>query len=283
MSRLGIDYQTLRKANPRIILVSISGFGQYGPYSRRLSFDPIAQAMSGFMMLNADACGDKDSPVPLPEAPGDTIPGMFGTIGVLAALYHRQLTGEGQHVDVAQLDSLVSVNISMTYHMMTGYTWREASRAIYGKTAIGRTWGLFRAEDGYVYIAAARGALSDRFREFLGVEELDEETIEAWVRGRKVGEIVDALVEAKIPVAPVFSVEEALENPHLAEREMIVELEHPQVGRYGTPNFPVKFSETRAGVRTGAPLLGEHTEEVLSSLLGMTGEEIQRLREERVI
>ncbi len=279
MERLGIDYNILKKVNPKIILASISGFGQCGPYSRRLSFDPIAQAMSGFMMLNGDADGEKIKPLPIPEAPGDTIPGMFGTIGVLAALHYKEISNIGQHIDVSQLDSLVSVNISMTYFLMTGYTWRQAGQLASGN----RSWGLHESKDGTVFIAAARGAISDRFCQLLEVEELNWDIIESWTKTRRTEEIIETLVKAKIPVAPVFTVDEALKNPHLAARNMIVELEHPQVESYGTPSFPIKFSETPAHVHDGAPLLGEHTEDVLTSILEISEEEIQILREENIL
>jgi crotonobetainyl-CoA:carnitine CoA-transferase CaiB-like acyl-CoA transferase len=279
MKRLGIDYDTLKKVNPKIILASISGFGQYGPYSRRLSFDPIAQAMSGFMMLNGDVGDEKSTPLPLPEAPGDTIPGMFGTIGVLAALHHKEISGKGQHVDVAQLDSLVSVNISMTYFLMTGYTWRQTGRLTSGR----RSWGLHEAKDGTVFIAAARGTITDRFCELLGVEELDWDIIETWTKKRTTNEIVEILVKAKIPVAPVFTVDEALKNPQLAARNMIVKLKHPQAESYETPSFPIKFSETPASVCSGSPLLGEQTEEILTSILEISEKEIQSLREESIL
>ena len=279
MKRLGIDYNTLKKVNSKIILASISGFGQYGPYSRRLSFDPIAQAMSGFMMLNGDVGDEQISPLPIPEAPGDTIPGMFGTIGVLAALHYKESSGKGQHIDVAQLDSLVSVNISMTYFLMTGYTWRQAGRLVSGR----RSWGLHETKDGTVFIAAARGTISDRLCELLGVEELDWDIIESWTKKKTIKEIVEILVRAKIPVAPVFTVEEALKNSHLAARNMIVELEHPQTESYETPGFPIKFSETPASVCKGAPLLGEQTEEVLTSILEISEEEIRSLRAENIL
>ncbi len=159
MNRLGINYEVLREYNDKIILLSISGFGQTGPYKSRRSFDAIAQAISGFMYLNGDEYEDPVFPRIIPEALGDTIPGLYGAIGVLSALYYRNYTGKGQHIDIAQLDSLASVNISMTYHAMTGQSWARAKGHLYGPPTISYITGLHKAKDGFLFIGAVQGAI----------------------------------------------------------------------------------------------------------------------------
>lgn len=279
MERLGIGYKTLKEINPRIIFASISGFGQYGPYSSRLSFDWIAQAMSGFMAIEGDAASPGGPPITLVESLGDTIPGMFGTIGVLTALYHRNLTGRGQRIDVAQLDSLISVILSITYYTMSGMAWHQVARKYrdFGPS------GMYRARDGHVYIVAPPGAILDRLMKVLPVEDVDQDAVGRWVQDRTVDEVVSTLVEAKVPVAPVLTIDKVITDPHVRAREMVVEVEHPKAGTVRTPGFPIKFSKTPGKIRKVAPLLGQHTEEVLSRLLGYSRDKIDRLREEKVV
>lgn len=279
MERLGLGYKTLSESNPRIIFASISGFGQYGPYSSRLSFDWIAQAMSGFMALEGDAASPGGPPLVLVESLGDTIPGMFCTIGVLTALYRRALTGRGQRIDVAQLDSLISVILSVTYYTMSGLAWHQVARKYrdFGPS------GIYRAKDGYVYVVAPPGGILDRLTEALHEEDVDQDAVRRWVQDRTTGEVVRTLVEAKVPVAPILTIDKVITDPQVLAREMIVGVEHPKAGLVKMPGFPIKFSETPGTIGKAAPLLGQHTEEVLTRLLGSSGDEIAKLREERVI
>ncbi len=279
MEKLGIGYETLKEINHKIIFVSISGFGQYGPYSSRPSFDWIAQAMSGFMALTGDSALPGGPPIVVPESIGDTIPGMFGVIGALTALYHRQLSGRGQRIDVAQLDSMVSIILSITYWTMSGMAWHQVAR----KYADFGPGGLYKARDGYIYIVAPPGPIMDRLKTALGTDNADQSVVREWVKDRTVDEVVGALVEARVPVAPVLAIDKVVEDPHVLSREMMVEVEHPKAGRVRMPGFPIKFSETPGKVEWAAPLLGQHTEEVLTRLLGYSGVEIGKLREERVI
>ncbi len=282
MERLGLGYEVLREINPRIIMASGSGFGQYGPWSRRLSFDPIGRAASGYMYLSRPEDDPTAPPQNPPDAIGDTIPGLFLLVGIITALRHRDRTGVGQRIDVAQADCMLGVINSFTIYQICGLTFREVLRqrgVILG--------GVLKAKDGYVAITVPMGAIQERFLKALGlgpsVDESTRRRVEEWVAGRTRREVVEVLVKARVPVASVDSLDEVAENPHFLAREMVIEIDHPILGRVKTTGFPIKFSETPGKVDGPDPLLGQHTEEILSTLLGYSDEEIAELRREGVV
>ncbi|MFQ6075955.1 MAG: CaiB/BaiF CoA transferase family protein [Candidatus Bathyarchaeia archaeon] len=276
MDRLGLGYDTLKEINPKLIFVSISGFGQYGPYSRRGSFDLIAQAMSGLMSLTGTPYGH---PIRVQDYIGDSVTSLFGVISILAAIRHRDLTGRGQRVDVAQLDAMVSILSSAVSQMAFGET--NIQRQMRYFTGV---YGAFEAQDGYVAIGAPMGAILDRLARTIGVDKIEgSEAVVEWVKGRSVDDVVEALVKAEVPCAPVLSMDKVVTDPHVLARDMIVEVDHPKMGRIKLVGFAPKLSEFSDRITYGPPpLLGEHNEEVLSSL-GYTQEDIAKLREERVI
>jgi CoA:oxalate CoA-transferase len=275
MDSLGIGYETLKEIKPDIIFVSVSGFGQDGPYSKRPSFDLIAQAMSGIISLTGERVG---RPVPVADYIGDSVPALYATIAVLAALYHRKATGEGQRVDVAQVDTLFSVLVSSV-------TFPASGRTAYGTVRAHPTviYDMYRAKDGYVVICAPMGSVFDRLKGALGLEDVDHEKVERWASERTVEEIVNIMVAAKVPVAPVLDIEESIESVHAKAREIMATVDHPKAGSVKMPNFPLRFSKTPIKIRTPSPTLGQHTEEILSSLLHYSAEQIAKLKEERVI
>lgn len=277
MDRLGLGYEVLSSINPGIIMVSITGFGQTGPYSTRLSFDPIAQAMSGFMILTGQEAEPPSGPVQVAEAIGDSVPAMQAVIGILAALYSRQFTGRGQHIDLAQVDSLVSIFPSVTFRSMAGITFRDALN----KYRVGPS-GLYRAKDGYVAVTAPEGDIQDRLLKLMGETSFEMQTFREWVENRSVEEVTRLLVEARIPVGPVQDLNQVIADPHIQAREMVVEVDCPGVGKVKMPGFPIKFSTTPGTLQRSAPLLGQHNEEVLVSLLGYSKEDVARLKQEQV-
>ncbi len=279
MEKLGIGYDTLKKVNPRIIYASLSGFGQYGPYSQRPSFAPIAEAMSGFTRLTGDMVDPNGPPLPTAEGYGDLGPAKWGVISILAALRFRDKTGRGQAIDVAQTDCMVAVIPEIVSYTMTGeMPWQLHKKHPWG---IG---GIIKAMDGYIYVAATFGGQTDRMAKMMGVEQVKgQEAFNEWVAQRTVDEAVKKLIEADIPVAPILSIDKTLQDPHVLARGMVAEVDHPQAGRIRMPNFPVKFSESPAKYRRPAPTLGQHNEEVLTGLLGFTKEEVAKLKAERAI
>lgn len=282
MDRLGLGYETLKKINPKIIFASLSGFGQYGPYSKRLSFDPIAIAASGYMELMREKVDPSGPPVGPPEAIADTIPALFCAIGILSALRYRERTGQGQRIDIAQMDCMVGVSPSYIFHTLAGTTF-EGSFRKFRKTL--QLSGLYKAKDGYIMITVP-GEMLERLAKAIGVETEkieSQEYVKEWVRGKNVSEVVDLLVRARVPVSSVNSLEDVINDPNIRAREMIVEVSHPVIGKVKMPGFPIKFSETPVKIKDPAPMLGQHNDEILSTLLDYSKEEISKLKEEGVI
>jgi CoA:oxalate CoA-transferase len=286
MDRLGIGYDVLSKENPSIIYASISGFGQYGPYVSRPSYDIISQAMSGWMWLNSReprGLNSKPSFTPscLAGSPGDTIPGTFCALGILAALNYRNVAGRGQRIDVAQIDSLMTIaGLALSQYLFLEITAEERARQ--AGTAI---HGVYEAKDGYVAIRATAERDLKSLAEVVGVgpDELKPPStlLNDWFKVRTRHEISELLSD-KIPCAPVQTDEELIKDPNVRERGMIVEKPHPLGFVYRSVATGIKFSETPESVETMPPELGEHTQEVLK-LLGYHDEEIAQLEEESVI
>jgi CoA:oxalate CoA-transferase len=275
MRAMGFDYDRLRAFHPGIILVSVSGFGQYGPYRDRPAFDSLGQAMGGLMALTGQTEGH---PVGTASSVVDRYTALHATIGTLAALRHRERTGEGQIVDVCLLDSaLTMVEIPTAYYLATGAVGGEGGRPPY------------RAKDGWVVISAAGREMAARLMSMVGGPADDtplagsapaadrRAKIEAWCADRTVDEVCTALHDAGIPVAPVRTIPEVARDPHLWEREMLVKMEDAVAGELYLPGATVKLSKTPARVGP-VPTPGQHTDEVLGRLLAYDAEKIDALR-----
>jgi len=278
MDRLGLGWDVLRELNPGVIYASISGFGHTGPWKDRRSFDPIAQATSGYMWLMKDTIAPDGPPLQAPDAIADTIPGFTCLIGILAALIHRGKTGLGQRVDVAQMDSMMAVMQSFSFWNLAETTFPRAARI--GHVGVSR---VYETSDGYVSFSLPAGRITEWFRKLLGVEELTEEVIRGWVGSRTTEEVVNALAETGVPVGPVQDLDEAQICEQAIAREMFVKVNHPTLGEIVEPGFPIKFSDTPSDATAPAPLLGQHTEEILMGVLGLTREEVESLRREGVV
>ncbi len=278
MDRLDLGWEVLQGLNPGIIFASISGFGQYGPWSDRRSFDPIAQAASGYMWTMQEGINPDGPPLQAVEAIADTIPGFSALIGILAALQYRNRTGRGQRIDVAQMDAMIGVMQSFSFWELAQTTFRSAARL--GRVGVS---GLHKALDGYVMFSLPAGRITDWFKELLGVEELTREDVEKWVAERPVEEVVRLLAKTGVPVAPVLDLDQVKANEHAKAREMFVNVDHPTLGEVSLPGFPIKFSETKGDITMPAPLLGQHNEEVYSELLGLSKERLEELRRDGVV
>ncbi len=280
MAAMGFDYEALKAINRGIILTSVSGFGQYGPYTDRPAFDPLGQAMSGLMDLTGKPVGQ---PLGVASSVVDRYTALHATIGTLAALRHRDRTGEGQMVDVCLLDSaLTMVEIPVSYYLMTGEEGGEGGRPPY------------RAKDGYVVISATAREMASRLMTVVSGADADTSPIssatsgaqraalERWCETRTKHEIVTALLELGVPVAPVRSIPEVVKDPHVWEREMLVKMDDPVAGEVYVPGVTVKLSQTPGRVGP-VPTPGQHTDEVLGGLLGFNAERLRSLREMQVI
>lgn len=278
MDRLGLGWEKIQELNPRIIYASISGFGHTGPWKDYRSYDPIAQAASGFMWLMKDAVDPEGKHHVAPEALADTIPGFTALIGILAALHSREKTGKGQRIDVAQMDAMIAVQQSFSFWNLAGTTF---TRAV--KSAGPSVYGLFQVKDGHVMVSLTAGRITDRFRELVEMEEISEEKIGEWVSHMTVGEVVELLSGNGIPVAPVNDLDGAQENIQARAREMFVEVEDAKLGAHVQPGFPIKFSGLETDISIHAPAIGEHNNAVYGELLDLSLKEIEKLRKEGVI
>jgi len=279
MEKLGIAYDTLKGINPRIIYAALSGFGQTGPYSQRPSFAPIGESWAAYTRLNGDLVDPEGPPLPTTDGFGDLVPGTWAALCIIAAIRYRDLTGVGQAIDVSQIEVVTHmVTQSITLNRLTGLpAWQAWKKYFPGVS------GIMKASDGYVRIAAAMGPMTDRLTKVLGVDQATTENTMEWVSKHTVKEVVDILTENDVPVGPCNSLKDLFDDPHLKERGLFVEIDDPRVGKLKLPGFPVKFSETPGELRRPAPRLGEHTQEVLSTLLGYTEQEIEKLRKEGAI
>ncbi len=292
LEKMGLDWDTLKTLNPRLIVTRISGFGQSGPLSRKPCFDVIAQTMSGLM----DITGEPDGrPTMAGTYVVDYSTGLYATIGTLGALQARARTGIGQIVDVALLDSAMSMLMTaIPEQMLLGQTMtRRGNRDRYGAPA-----NTFPTSDGaWVHLAVAgdpmfralmkamgRAQLADdlRFKDngarMENVEVL-EELITQWTRTLTAAELLNQLQAIGVPSAKVARVSDLVHHPHLAHRGQILHMEHPKAGTVPMQGFSVQFGSSPMQLRHPPPMLGEHTNEILQQWLAMTPERIAELRE----
>ena len=296
MEKLGLGYEDLAKTNPGIVYVAVSGFGHTGPYSNRPGYDIIAQAMSGLMSTT----GWPDSgPTRSGTAIGDVLGGMSATIGMLAAIYHKIKTGEGQKVDIALVDSTVAALeiINMIYLSQGRLPERIGNR--YESTY---PYDSFVASDGDLVIGAANNKLWKLLLDQMGKSELAEDPrfkdikdrienhvevkaiVQEWVGQNTVDEVVNGLLEKGVPVAPILNIAQVTSDPHIAEaREMSVRLDHPVAGKMRIAGSHLKLSKTKTEIKTPAPALGQDNEKGLEELLGLTAEQVKELLEEGAI
>jgi len=280
MERLGIGYDVLKELNPKIIYAALSGFGQTGPYTARPCFAPIAEAMSGHTRLTGDGVDPDGPPIEMAQAYGDLGPGLFTAMSILAAIRHRDQTGVGQMVDVAQFDCMTALNMAITGYNLSGMLLHE----IQDKYPMARGFGgLFKTKDGYIRLASFSPRLIDDLREYMGVEEVTEDLIEEMVKDMTRDEAVSYFVAARVPVAPVYKLNDVVEDEHLIERNMFTTVEHKNAGPVKVVNFPVKFSETPIQVENASPIIGEHNESVLRELLGYGDADIDALKKANAI
>ncbi|WP_329386662.1 CaiB/BaiF CoA transferase family protein [Streptomyces sp. NBC_01716] len=290
IEKMGIGYERMKELNPDIILVSISGFGQTGPDSRRALFDAISQASSGLM----DMTGEPDGKPTLSGTYiADYTTGYQGAIGALLAILHRERTGEGQLVDIASFDTMFSaLGIRLMSQLMLGQDMpRSGSRDLLTAPV-----NVYEAVDGSIYIQAGTASLFPKLCAVIGRPDLAEDPrfahvegrmthqeflegeIGAWAAGRTREAIARALDEAGVPYAKVASVAEVAESPQIAARDMIVESEHPELGTIRMPGNPIKMEKTPPMVRKAPPRVGEDNSHVYGGILGLSAQDMAQLR-----
>ena len=289
MDRFGLGYPRLKAINPRLIYCSVTGYGQTGPYAARPGYDPIFQAMGGWMSVN----GPKDDrPLLVASNPVDTISGYHAAMAILAALFYRHESGEGQYIDIALLDVAISAYAHRALdYLLTGV--QPPRRGTRGQ--------VYPCADGQLMIALANKGQWARFCEVLSREDLASDPrydnhagrlkhaaelypmLEAETRKQRLSDLSSKLEAANIPFGPILGFPDLFADPQVIDRKMRVEVAHPLAEALPMVANPVKFSATPVDSYRPPPLLGEHTTEVLGEVLGMSPEEIASLRQEGAI
>ena len=301
MKRLGGDYETIRKINPRIVYCSLSGFGQNGPYRDYPAHDINYLSLAGVLGLIGEP--DRKPAIPLNIVADYGGASLHGALGIMLALFARERTGKGQHVDVAYLDStlsLLAATPNLRFFFSDGLAPRRGAGFLGGSypyyavyetkdkklLSIGCTepwlWENFCKAIGRPdFVKYSR--LADQFVRAANAEEIKaREEVETIIRTRTRDEWYDFLVKHDVCVGKVYDIEEVFDDPQVQARQMVVETEHPEVGKVKEVGVAIKLSETPGAVRHAGPYRGEHTEQVLSDL-GMKSAEIKMLRDKRVV
>jgi len=294
MDRLGLGYQTLCAINPRLIYCAISGFGMTGPLRDRPSFDIVLQALSGALSVNGEAGG---APIKMGIPLGDLVGGINGPIGILAALHERSVTGRGRLIDVSLLDGMLGMLGYLA--QLTFFTGKDPEpQGSQHPNLV--PYGTFPARDGSIIIACLTNSFWKRICRALDMQAISDprfdtlerrrdnrslvnEMISASTRQKNVQELVELLTQHEVPHAPILGIQDALSQPQAQAREMVVETDHAVLGRIPIVNRPIKFSGDAQPVPTAPPVLGEHTDEILSDILGLSSEQIERLRASKVV
>ncbi|MEA4973642.1 MAG: CoA transferase [Candidatus Metalachnospira sp.] len=297
MDKLGLGYDELAKINDQIVYAAVSGFGCYGPYYERPGYDIIAQAMGGLMSITGEEGGQ---PTRVGNAMGDVLGGLNLTIGILAAVNARTITGKGQRVDVSLVDSVVAALETGTQRYMASGQLPELMGNRY---ASAYPYDSFKAKDGSFVIGCGNQKLYENLcKKVLKREDLltDERfitnndrcenyaqlkpEIEKWSIQLTINEAVDMILDAGVPAAPIMNMKDVIENEHIAgAREMFLDCEHPVIGHMKVNGCPVKLMDTKPTLRTPAPLLGEYNEDFYEGIMNMSNEELCELKVKGII
>jgi len=295
VGRLGVDYDAVRAVNSRIIYCSVSGFGQFGPYRMKRAYDPVIQALGGVMSVTGVKDGE---PVKIGIPVGDVGGSMMAVTAILASLYDREKTGKGDYIDISMLDSqIVFLSIMAAEYFANGtvpkrlgreHPWRVPSKT-------------FETKDGYITTSATSGVLYPKFMKALGLEELIDDprfktnpdrvknrdqiypVIEEAMMKKTAKEWARIFDDVGLPNGVMLDVGEVFQNEHVLERKMLEQVDHPTLGSVKMIGNPFKFASSQPKKMSPPPLLGEHTDNVMKTLLGYNEARITSLRKEKAI
>jgi crotonobetainyl-CoA:carnitine CoA-transferase CaiB-like acyl-CoA transferase len=295
LAKYGLGYEQLAKTHPRLIYCSITGFGQTGPYAPRPGYDALIQAMGGVMSLTGEPNGSPQK-VGVPVA--DLFAGLYGCIGILAAVNHRNNTGQGQQIDIGMLDTHVAwlANQGMNY-LATG----ENPPRLGNQHPNIAPYQEFPTKDGYIILAVGNDPTFERFCKAFGQEalladprfatnpirvqnrQLVTDTLTPVMKSKTTAEWIDALEALKIGCGPINTLEQVFADPHVQAREMVVDMAHGSGEKVKVIANPVKLSATPPSYRSAPPVLGEHTNAVLTDVLKMSAGEIAALKDKGIL
>ena len=296
MEKLGLGYEDLKKINPAIVYGCVSGFGHYGPYSQRPGYDIIGQAMGGLMSTTGWPGGE---PTRSGTALSDVMGGISLATGVLAAYVNRLKTGMGQMVDVALVDSVVStLEIINQIYLVTG----RIPERIGNRYEAAYPYDSFKTKDGSLVIGCGNDKLFKLLTTLMGQPELCDDPrfytnvkrvenheplkviVEDWLKDYDTKTAVEMILDAGVPAGPINNIRQVTEDPHIAvAREMFVEIEHPVAGKMKITGNQIKLSRTPVEFNRPAPLLGQHTDEILTEFLGYSPEDCAAFRQAGVV
>jgi crotonobetainyl-CoA:carnitine CoA-transferase CaiB-like acyl-CoA transferase len=292
--RLGVDYESLSKVNPKIILASISGFGQDGPYRDRPGFDQIAQGMSGLMSVTG---APGKGPMRTGAAIADVAAGLYAALGIMTALLERETSGKGQWVQSSLLQSGIALlDFQAARYLMKG----EVPPQVGNDHPTSMPTSAYTTADGYINVAASGEGMWQRLCEAIGRKDLLEAPefkgaqkradnrgrlntiLNESLSKRKSAEWVEKLNSAGVPCGPIYSVDQAFADPQVQHLEAAAEVDHPSLGRFKVVNQAVKLSRTAATMASATPEIGQHTDEILKEL-EYSESEIRGMRERGVV
>lgn len=294
MKKQGFDYESLKTINPRLICCSISGYGQTGPFKDRPAFDLVIQARGGIMSYTGEP---GRTPVRMGAPMGDLSGGLFAVQGILAALYQREKTGRGQQIDISLVDCQTSL---LTYRAQYYFVGNEIARPVGSGHISAHPVGAFETKTFAIVLDANTESIFPELCAAIGRPELSKDPRFSSREGRfknadelyailrevfleKTGEEWLEIMENRVPVAPINTIDRALADPQTLSRNMVVELEYEGNKKLKTVGNPIKMSEIKEEKFVRPPYLGEHTEEILKNLLHYSPEQIQELRNRKVI
>jgi crotonobetainyl-CoA:carnitine CoA-transferase CaiB-like acyl-CoA transferase len=295
MDRLGLGYAALSAVNPGLIYCAISGFGMTGPLRDLPSFDIVLQALSGALSVNGEA---GRAPTKLGIPLGDLVGGINGPMGILAALYERSRTGRGRLIDVSLLDGLIGM---LGYLAQLAFFTGEDPQPRGSEHPNLVPYGIFPAQDGSIVIACLMNSFWQRICQALGHPDwvqdprfatienrrdhrsVVNEMIAEFTRQKPVQELVDLFSLHQVPHAPILGIHDALGQPQAVAREMVVETDHAVLGKIPIVNRPIKFPGDPQPIPTAPPVLGQHTDQILADVLGLTPEQIAQLRAAKIV
>jgi len=286
-----VSYEHLKEINASIIVAALSGYGQYGPDAEKPGFDGVAQARAGSMIFTGFP-GDDPIKTGMPFI--DVGTGLFTTVAILTALYHRDKTGQGQAIDVSLFDTAAFFTQSVGALLL--YEANGEIRKQIGNRGFHSYNTCLPARDGWVVLSVVTNSIWRRFVKKIGRPELATDPrfgsdtdrfhnfqlidaeIKGWIAARTVSEVMKACEESRVPCGPVQEVDALLKDPQVLAREMVVPLDYPGLGRVHVPGIPMKMSLTPGSIQGPSPQLGEHNEEVYGDLLGFSPEKVAELK-----
>lgn len=299
LEKYGLDYPSIKAVNPKIIYCSITGFGQTGPYAKRAGYDAMIQGMGGLMSLTGVPEGEPGAgPQKVGVAVADLMTGMYAVSGVLAAVIHRDRTGEGQQIDLALLDTQVAWLANQAQNFLTSGVSPERQGTAHPNIV---PYQAVPASDGYFMLAVGNDAQFKKFCTIAGLDAIGDDPayatnaarvgararliplIERATREHPTAWWLEKLSEAHVPCGPINNLEQVFADPQVQARGMVVEQEHPTAGAVKTVRNPLAFSASELEYQHAPPTLGEHTDETLEAMLSLSSDELDKLRRDGVI